>query len=367
MYRRDEIQNPKSINFRSVSGFTLVELLVVIAIIGILVAMLLPAVQAAREAGRRMQCGNNIKQIGVAFHNYHDAHKQFPPGASQLQAATGGLSDEGGGLHRGAKHSWHVCILPFLEEAAIYDRLDFASPPVGPNGPHIRETLINGVKLAGTTVPYAKCPSDASPAVAQSPDGPVAWTNYAGNRGTMKADLHGTCLQYNVPGQLRPLINTESVAGNMMANLWGDCIGAASCSGIMGNAGYGAQIAEIRDGTSKVICAGEILPLCRGDAIDPQNGTPVYGGDMWSFNRISNNTFTNAPINTDTCQIGGPVGSCTRPDAFQMSRGFKSSHSGGGQFVFCDGSVRFLVETMDLLTYQRLGDRADGAVTDQDY
>src|SRR5687768_6007213 len=96
-------------------GFTLVELLVVIAIIGVLVALLLPAVQAAREAARRTQCSNNLKQIGLAMHNYHDTHKQFPPAY---------VADSNGT----PMHSWRVLILPYIEANHIYDRYDQTQP-----------------------------------------------------------------------------------------------------------------------------------------------------------------------------------------------------------------------------------------------
>src|SRR5512135_122792 len=98
-------------------GFTLIELLVVIAVIGILVALLLPAVQAAREAARRMQCSNNLKQIGLALHNYHDANKKFPFGSR------GGSSWAQTGIKDGT--NWRVSILPYLEQTALYSKLNF--------------------------------------------------------------------------------------------------------------------------------------------------------------------------------------------------------------------------------------------------
>ena len=338
-------------------GFTLVELLVVIVIIGVLVALLLPAVQAAREAARRMHCGNNLKQIGLAFHNYHDAFKRFPPGSSPLTGTSGNAN-------RNGRFSWHVSILPFVEQSVLYDQIDFRNLPIGPEGePKVSETMINGKKLAATSVSYAKCPSDPLPAVTDAGNGggPMANTNYGGNRGTMRADFHGTCLQYNVPGELRPLLNksTHAVLGSV-ANGWGDCASATSCSGIMGNAGWGSKLKDISDGTTKVLCVGEILPDCMAYL-------KTYGNDMWAYNAMAQNIFTNAPINTDTCPPHDASNPCDSVDSFQMSRAFKSSHAGGAQFVLCDGSVRFLADTMDLLTYQRLGERADGQLIAEDF
>ena len=126
-------------------GFTLIELLVVIAIIAILVALLLPAVQQAREAARRSSCKNNLKQIGLALHNYHDTHRVFPPG--QIRGRNPST-----GVECGNGFSWGAMLLPFLEESAVYDGLDFTIGPfIGSN-----KTFINS--LAGFD--FARCPSD---------------------------------------------------------------------------------------------------------------------------------------------------------------------------------------------------------------
>ncbi|MBQ7815363.1 MAG: DUF1559 domain-containing protein, partial [Thermoguttaceae bacterium] len=118
-----------SVNSRR-NGFTLVELLVVIAIIGILIGLLLPAVQAAREAARRMQCTNNMKQIGLAMHNYHDTHNCFPPGNTFFNGANGtdlrgsGMGCEAGGVYHGMM-GWAAFVLPFMEQNALYEQIDF--------------------------------------------------------------------------------------------------------------------------------------------------------------------------------------------------------------------------------------------------
>jgi prepilin-type N-terminal cleavage/methylation domain-containing protein/prepilin-type processing-associated H-X9-DG protein len=326
------------------SGFTLVELLVVITIIGILIALLLPAVQAAREAARSMQCANHIRQYAVAFHNYHDARGQFPPGG--VARYTSGTIDYGAGA------TWTVFILPFMEQQALSDQIWRLVPPGG----HVRDTLIGNQKLAGTTVPYARCPSDGYPTVVETADGPVATTNYSANRGTMRMDkLVGSCAQFNSEALVPP--RTRVGVMNMppfgaLASLWGaDCMSAGTCSGIMGNFAWGARIEEITDGTSNTLGLGEILPFCRDDA-------KIWGGDMWSYNRIAINTHTNAPINFDTCSENS-ADPCHRDTAYQVSRGFKSRHPGGANFAFCDASTRFLSENIDLATYWRLGDQAD--------
>ncbi len=323
-------------------GFTLVELLVVIAIIGVLVALLLPAVQAAREAARRMSCSNNLKQLGLSFQTYHDTHRAFPPGNKY-----GHLS---GGTWVYGTAGWHVFILPFVEQSALFDQISIENPPGGDVG----MTPIGNTTLNGTAVAYARCPSDSGPAFHSSPTGPLALTNYAGNRGTMQMDNQGGCLQFNI--QLRNLThlrpNPIPAATEWLANLWGDCVDGATCSGIMGNVFYGARIADITDGTSNVICIGETLPACRYDGVLKS---------MWSYGNLSTMTYTNSPINFDTCPPHDASNPCDSVNQGQVAWGFKSRHPGGAMFVFCDGSSRFLAETIDLMTYWRLGDRADGA------
>ena len=142
-------------------GFTLVELLVVIAIIGILIALLLPAVQAAREAARRSQCVNNIKQIGLALHNYHDAFKSFPPRAVFGAGCVGPPQSP---YH----HTWLTAILPYMEQGPLYDSTDMGAPAWGQ-------------PIVSTLVETLLCPSDYTAlSDTTQTNGNIAWTNYAG-------------------------------------------------------------------------------------------------------------------------------------------------------------------------------------------
>jgi prepilin-type N-terminal cleavage/methylation domain-containing protein len=140
-------------------GFTLVELLVVIAIIGILIALLLPAVQAAREAARRMQCSNNMKQIALALHNYHDVHKTFPPRGFFGAANTGPPNLP---YH----HTWIGAILPFIEQQPLYDRVNRSLP-------------VWGQPIVGSSVPAIHCPSDSTAPASPAQSYNIEWTNYA--------------------------------------------------------------------------------------------------------------------------------------------------------------------------------------------
>ena len=144
-------------------GFTLVELLVVIAIIGILVALLLPAVQMAREAARRMQCSNHMKQIGLALHNYHDVNKIFPP------AAIWGAPVAGQSLQRAYHHTWLVMLLPYMEQQVLYDSID-------------GRLRIWGQSAVSKEVPILRCPSDGDFRINNETHG-IAITNYAGSEG----------------------------------------------------------------------------------------------------------------------------------------------------------------------------------------
>lgn len=143
-------------------GFTLIELLVVIAIIAILIALLLPAVQQAREAARRSQCRNNLKQIGLALHNYHDNYNAFPPGALAMNVTTGvayKLGDaEPSRSNVGGGWGWSTFILPFIDQAPLYSSLN----PNGNNFP------LNPTALTRTILPVYICPSEASPNIVRA-------------------------------------------------------------------------------------------------------------------------------------------------------------------------------------------------------
>ncbi len=304
-------------------GFTLIELLVVIAIIAILVALLLPAVQQAREAARRSSCKNNLKQLGVALHNYHDTHGQFPIGS---QDAAPNRIWQGGTARKG---SMLVKLLPQVEQGPAFDKLDFNADVV----PQLQSAALS--RIWRQEIDTYVCPSDdyVNPSNGK--------TNYAPSLGAQRMSGRG-CNTYpgNTFGTGRHG-HGSSGDGNRIAGLWS-------------RYQWAAKIRDITDGTANTIAMGEIRPKCG----DHHRGGWANPNALW--------TATTAPINHPTCpgENGGSGGSsgCNAQGNWQTSQGFKSRHVGGAQFVFADGSVHFLSENINYRTYQQLGCRRDGEV-----
>lgn len=329
------------------AGFTLVELLVVIAIIGILIALLLPAVQAAREAARRTQCANNLKQYGLALHNYHDIFKTFPPGSSQK---SGNWNSNGWAQQAAPQIGWQARILPFAEQGALFDRLNMRAlqAPVEsiygtPDNPN--------AQIRQRTIPFARCPDD--------PSDDLYWgwaqTSYCGNLGSQLAtSANGNCNIWTTPD-----VHYEGSRGN--AN-HGNTTNVSRISGVFSRwCSSKMTMAYLRDGTSNTIMVGEIIGECN----DHKQG-------LWSFNGMGNaHASTSAPLNTmTTCarsEADATERGYFRPDCYNwnnwnLSWGFRSYHPSGANFLLGDGSVQFFQSNIDYQTYQSLGGRADGRV-----
>jgi len=318
--------------FRRRPAFTLVELLVVIAIIGVLVALLLPAVQAAREAARRMQCQNNLKQIGLAVHSHLDAKKVFPAGAGYLQ--------------KKPVPTWIVSLFPYFEQQGITIRYDFKKyANEEPN-----------VTLARTvSIPMLVCPSDP---VSRNPilenrrqaagqhNPPIAhglW--YTGSMGPTSPDYcdfdtNVQTLPYTCLGCVFGTLNPDTGQVNASSCPRFHVGGAAnndSCAGIFCRRHLPTPLKTVTDGLSKTIMVGETLP------------------GHWVWNCVFCENFpvssTHIPLNTLE-QRDTPV------DYWRIS-GFKSEHPTGVNFLMADGSVHFFSETMDYVTYNMLGSRAN--------
>jgi prepilin-type N-terminal cleavage/methylation domain-containing protein/prepilin-type processing-associated H-X9-DG protein len=322
------------------SGFTLVELLVVIAIIGVLVSLLLPAVQAAREAARRMQCSNNLKQIGLAVHNYADIYKQFPIGTRDQDSANlPGNRPWTGGAHR--KGSVLVKILPQMEQQPLFDNLDFRLDVYA---------QLNALGYdANTKMNIYICPSDGTTTTKLTRA--RQFYNYAINIGNQNMNGRGWCDEYPLnTWNTRPQV----LGGNLFRNGstgHGSRNDGRQISGPFSRYCYAAKFSEITDGTSNTIMMGEILPSCG----DHHRGGWYNPNALW--------TATTAPINYNTCgheQIPDNQHNCYDFRNWQTSQGFKSDHPTGAHFVFCDGSVQCLQESIDYLNYQRMGSTNDG-------
>jgi prepilin-type N-terminal cleavage/methylation domain-containing protein/prepilin-type processing-associated H-X9-DG protein len=330
------------------AAFTLVELLVVIAIIGILIALLLPAVQAAREAARRGACSNNLKQYGLALHNYESTYKILPQGGN-------GYWD----WHPwdpNATHSqgigWHVRILPFVEQAPMYDQLDMRrqlpstryDPSFGPGHESVWAQILNdGVPARRHVVPMFKCPTDPYPKL----EGDFwAIGSYSGSIGWQRTpSADGNCNQF--------LLADNSLDGEWNAD-HGNANDGRYIAGVFSRIGYGASFREITDGLSNTIFVGEVLPECH----DHREG-------WWSFNGMNTaHAGTAVPINQwTTCpKIKHPNKNpnCAPYSNWNYSWGFKSRHPGGCQFLLGDGSARYISENIHMETYRRLGWKADG-------
>ena len=307
-------------------GYTLIELLVIFAIIGVLIAILLPAVQTAREAARRIQCANNLRQLGLAVHYYHDCHGSIPPGC---------LDDD----HRQESWGWGALILPQIEQNQLYEQLDVTSR-------RLTEILQDpGVnRLAQTPIAVFRCPSDTTPDQL-----PAKVRHFYGDGNIDKLEL-GTANYvacqglYDRPGPFR----NNGVFHNDSA----------------------IRLEDIRDGTSNTFMLGERDLRCgAGVWAGCRNPPgPCHWGVYQNRGRVSevlNSRVTpESPNQCDSC-----------------SEGFSSAHSGGAYFVFCDNSVRFISNTIDfsngglsdsellsgadydrqqLGVYQKLGIRDDG-------
>lgn len=298
-------------------GFTLVELLVVIAIIGVLIALLLPAVQASREAARRTKCVNNLKQLGLAIQGYHWEFRSFPPGSRLHQ------------IERRVGLSWRVLVLPQLEQSSIYDRINPLPDGGGENAD--AQSLVIDVFL---------CPSAEPPSGA--PNTAVA-SNYAGVSGANNS---------NAPDYDAQVLNLEDK----------NC-GDIDINGVLFPDSR-VRVAHVTDGTSKTLAIGERLYLFR----DWLSGSTWLGDPI---ERICTGATKNIryPVNADPNQFGYYKFDFAAP-ADQRSMllnelQFASEHAGGSNFAFADGSVRLVPDSIDFTVLQALATRNGEEILDE--
>ncbi|MEZ6131006.1 MAG: DUF1559 domain-containing protein [Planctomycetaceae bacterium] len=311
---------------RMIRGFTLIELLVVIAIIAILVALLLPAVQQAREAARRTQCKNNLKQIGLALHNYHDANNSLPSGSIVLLNAAGTT-------YNGHGWTWHASILPYIDQAPMYAAIQ--GPQDGGLGSEQGGTTSAKQTLAGATVmPIFWCPSQPDCTLGPQKGG-YSPSNYNGNMGTLIGYSGDNCYGGSVTN-----------AAGMRAP--GGCMNANGVFFISSS----VRFRDVIDGLSTTIFVSEVIDS-GGDA------NMLGGGGSDRKHCFSGGADSNPPTEMSEYLIAAesndPINQYTEEAA-------GSYHVGGAQFALGDGSVRFISENISMTIYQAISTRAGGEV-----
>jgi prepilin-type N-terminal cleavage/methylation domain-containing protein len=306
-------------------GFTLVELLVVIAIIGVLVALLLPAVQMAREAARRMKCQNNLKQIALGLANYESTHKALPYGANAPCCNPPG-------------DNWCIMLFPFVELKPLYDSMDH-------NGFLNANTPVNVAAAQNCKLPVFTCPSDDAGRRPIMDRGPQSGANvtigrghalwYPASMGPTHMDTCPFCPAGSTPADNNWCCQGWSFGSSANAGLG---IAAGTFAGMFGRYPKSIRLAEVSDGLSNTFMVGETLPThCVWQSVFVPN-FPLSG------TMIPLSTMEAAATNVNPGRVCG----------------FKSFHPNGVSFSMGDGSTRFISRTIDYQLYNYLGSRAGG-------
>lgn len=320
-------------------GFTLVELLVVIAIIGILIGMLLPAVQQVRESARRAQCLNRLRQVGIATMMHHDSFGAFPP--ARLYPKKDAVAPMNAGSDQ---PSWLVRILPYLEQRTFYNQWDLSASYGDQPEEAVARPISSFVCPSRRSIESAKAPDESREVLITYPCGCGGWVDvqvqggatgdYAGNHGDLSPGSTGAATDYYYGGNGTGVIISSQAKRNSDRNLtWVDRINYAS----------------IIDGSSNTVLAGELHVSSENLNKIPYNG-PIYNGeDLAAFTRVGGPGIPLLPGSTD------PTSSVL---------GFGSWHPGTCNFVFADGSTRSIGNEMNTVTLGQICNRRDGEVAE---
>ena len=314
------------------SGFTLIELLVVIAIIAVLIALLLPAVQQAREAARRAQCKNNMRQLGLAAHNYHGTHQMIPPGlvAFSPSPGYGGYAGQGTGMF----------LLPYIEQGNLYERYE-----------HVKGFDHNDNQdVVNTQIAVYKCPSTPGGDRITDCDNPFA--SLFGGSAAQNGDNTAAVTDYNGIRYVNDIRGWEFHTTGLMSHIWD--FGGTDATNNMSEA---SRLADCTDGTSNTILyyeqSGRPNHYIMGQNVGEITGAHARWSSPWSFSFGIDVSTSSAD---GTTQNGPCVMNCN--NEFQPY----SFHTGGVHITLADGSGRFISENIDGHTFWALCGRADGEV-----
>ena len=320
-------------------GFTLIELLVVIAIIAILIGLLLPAVQKVRDAANRAKCTNNLKQIGLAVHGYHDANRELPPGQTQGKNKWASTSTTANNFMA----TWTVFVLPYLEQSALYNQYNFNLLSQDPAHKTLRETPL----------PVYTCPSDTLSAAKTlgTPSGHLAsaqWVRTSYKAMVGRSDSNNTNFWNNITSSFSAPYNYRGMM---------HVVGTKVVSGA--DFTYGTEkLVAILDGTSNTILAGE-------RAVINDN---LYAGYWASGGDTSSGATLGVASGVNTLALTPDYAACAAAlGGNECKFGWSSQHGGGGiNFVFGDGSVRSIPQTVNLSLLKGLASIAESEIVNLD-